>query len=332
MANKETVTVIGDGGWGTAMALLLHAGGHPVSLWGHDPAYLETMRSSRENRLFLPGFTLPADLELVDDLAAAVAGADLLVIAVPSKFLRAVLARTAGSGQGKVVISLTKGLDAETLERPSEVIRGCLQCDRVVAVSGPSHAEEVARGLPASVVAAAAKVDDARRVQHLLSGGRFRVYASADIVGVEVAGAIKNVIALAAGILHGLQLGDNALAALATRGLAEMQRLGVAMGGDPATFAGLAGMGDLITTCISSHGRNRQVGILLAEGRPLADILTAMNGVPESVTTTTLALRLADRHGVEMPITRQVAAVLWEGKRPQDAVTDLMRRAWKDEA
>lgn len=332
MAEKKRIAIVGDGGWGTAMALVLEASGHEVAIWGHDPGYLREMRETRVNRLFLPAVVIPAAVEFRPDLEKALAWSDLVITAVPSKFLRMVLSGARGALDPETpVVSLTKGLDPDTLERPSEVVRECLDARHIVAISGPSHAEEVAKFLPASVVAAAEELETARRVQRIVSTSRLRVYASGDLIGVELGGAIKNVIALAAGIIHGMGLGDNALSALVTRGLAEMTRLGVAMGGDAATFAGLAGLGDLVTTCISPHGRNRQVGLLLAGGKSLREILDGMNGIPESVTTTSLALSLAKRHGVEMPITQQVAAVLWEGKSPEAALDELMNRAKKDE-
>ncbi len=332
MTSRIKAAIIGDGGWGTAMAMVLHSSGKEVAIWGHDPKYLDEMRETRRNRLFLPNLPVPEEIAFEADPAAALDGADLVVAAVPSKFLRPVLARFAPAFRpDQLVLSLTKGLDAERLERPSEVARQVQGARRVAALSGPSHAEEVSRFLPASVVAASEDLEEARRVQALVSTPRFRIYASRDIAGVEIAGAIKNVIALAAGIVHGMRLGDNALAALATRGLAEMTRLGVAMGGEAATFAGLAGMGDLLTTCYSPHGRNRKVGLMLAEGKSLDEVLAAINGVPEGVSTTSLALSLAERLGVDMPITREVAAVLWERKAPERALDDLMGRAHRDE-
>ena len=332
MQQKEKVAIIGDGGWGTAMAVVLNSSGRRVSIWSHDPRYLEEMRESRQNRLFLPGVEIPAGIGFEADMAKALDWADIVVTAVPSKFLRSVLEGARGMlDPEKPVLSLTKGFDPESGQRPSQVVAECLGSRHVVALSGPSHSEEVARCLPASVVVASEELETARRLQQIVSTSRFRVYASRDIVGVEVAGAVKNVIALAAGLVHGMRLGDNALAALATRGLVEMVRLGVAMGGDAATFSGLAGMGDLITTCISAHGRNRRVGTMLAEGKSLKDVLESMNGEPESVTTTSVTLGLARRHLVDMPITEQVAAVLWEGKKPEQALNELMNRARKDE-
>lgn len=332
MPEHEKIAIIGDGAWGTAMAMVLLSSGRSVRMWSHDAAYLERMRQSRRNQIFLPNLELPPELEFEADAARAMEWADLVVTAVPSKFLRDVLAPCRGAlAEEKPVLSLTKGFDAESLLRPSQLIADCLGAKRVAALSGPSHAEEVARRLPASVVVASEELALARQIQQVVTTSRFRVYASRDIVGVEVAGAMKNVIALAAGLLHGMNLGDNALAALTTRGLVEMVRLGVRLGADAPTFSGLAGMGDLITTCISPHSRNRRVGKLLAEGKNLDAILADMKGIPESVTTTRLALELARKHHVELPITEQVAAVLWEGKPPEQALDELMTRARKDE-
>lgn len=332
MLKTNTISIIGDGAWGTALATVLVGAGHRVAVWGHEPAYLEEMRKTGENKRFLPGIPLPRELAFEPDLAAALGDADLVVNAVPSKFLRAVLARCRGLlRKDATVVSLTKGLEPDTFRRPTELVRELLDTENVAVLSGPSHAEEVARFLPASVVSAADNLETARHVQHAFSTPTFRVYASGDPIGVEIAGAAKNVIALAAGIVVGLGLGDNALAALATRGLAEMSRLGCALGGEPTTFAGLAGMGDLITTCVSPHGRNRAVGIRLAKGETLDAILASIHGVPESVTTTRSLLQLARQHDIPMPITEQTAAVLWQNKNPADAATLLMTRARKDE-
>lgn len=332
MATRQAISIIGDGAWGTALALILHKAGNPATIWGYDPAYLAEMRARRENFRFLPGFALPESLAFEPDLARALGAADIVVNAAPSKFLRPVFANAKGLLRpGAVVVSLTKGLDPETLQRPSQVVRECLGAERVAVLSGPSHAEEVARLLPASVVSASDELETARFVQHAFTTPRFRVYASGDATGVEIAGAAKNVIAVASGLVTGMGLGDNAMAALATRGLAEISRLGCALGGEAQTFAGLAGMGDLITTCISPHGRNRLVGIQLAAGKTLAQILEEIPGVPEGVTTTRSLLALADRFGIDMPITAQVAAVLRDGKDPRRALDELMNRAKKDE-
>ncbi len=332
MNNEHRITFIGDGAWGTALALVLASSGQSSTIWGHDPAYIDTMQETRVNSLFLPGIEIPRNVVFDADFENAVAGADIVVNAVPSKFLRSVFAGKKGLfNSGQTIVSLTKGIEEESLKRPSEILAECLDMENIVVLSGPSHAEEVARMLPASVVAASDKLEKARHVQQIFSTPRFRVYASGDIIGVELAGAAKNVIALAAGIAKGMELGDNTMAALITRGIVEMSRLGVAMGGDAQTFSGLAGLGDLVTTCISPHGRNRTVGIQLAQGKKLDDILASISGVAEGVTTTRSLYGLAQRIGVDMPIAEQVAAVLWEGKNAELALSDLMTRSRKDE-
>ncbi len=328
----KNIAILGDGAWATAMGVVLAANGHRPVLWSHDPAYLAEMKATRRNARYLPSAALPAAMDFDPDLRGAIARADMVVSALPSKFLRPVLSAAGALPAPETpVLSLTKGFDAERLERPSGVLRECLGARRVAVLSGPSHAEEVAAGLPASVVVASEDVELAREMQGIVSTSRFRAYAGRDVVGVEVAGAVKNVIALAAGIVHAMGLGDNALSALATRGLAEMKRLGVAMGGDESTFAGLAGMGDLITTCVSPHSRNRRVGELLASGATLDAILANMSGIPESVTTTSLCLRLADRYAVAMPIAFEVGEILWKNKDLRQALHDLMTRTRKDE-
>ena len=330
---RTRITVIGDGGWGTALARLLAGNGHAVRLWGAFPDYVATMRRTRENAKFLPGFPLPEEIELADGLAAAVADADVLVAAVPTQFARGVLRKLARCYRpGTPVVSVAKGIENRTLLRPTQIVADVLgRRTPLAALSGPSHAEEVARGLPTTVAVASRKADLARRVQGLFMTQRFRVYTNTDIVGVELGGAVKNVIAIAAGICDGIGLGDNAKAALLTRGLAEMTRLGLALGARRTTFAGLAGMGDLITTCMSPYGRNRAVGVQIGEGRSLREILAAMEQVAEGVRTTQSIRALARRHGVETPITEQCYRVLFRGKSPRRAVQDLMERAAKDE-
>ena len=330
---RQRVTVIGDGGWGTALALLLAGKGHAVRLWGAFPGYIEEMRRRRENVKFLKGIPLPDELELSSDLAEAVADADVLVAAVPTQFMRRVLRRLARCyPRGTPVVSVAKGIENGTLLRPSQIVADVIR-HRVplAALSGPSHAEEVARGLPTTVAVASRNVGLARRVQQLFMTDRFRVYTNTDVAGVELGGAVKNVIAIAAGICDGLGLGDNAKAALLTRGLAEMTRLGIALGARRDTFAGLAGIGDLVTTCMSPFGRNRAVGIQIGKGRTLADILAGMEQVAEGVRTTRSVRALARSHGVETPITEQCYRVLFRGKSPRRAVQDLMGRSAKDE-
>jgi len=327
------VTVIGDGGWGTALSLLLLEQGNAVRLWGAFADYIEQMRRRRENARFLPGIPLPEPLELTARLPEAVDGAEVLVMAVPTQFMRRVLRRFGRCyRRGTPIVSVAKGIENRTLLRPTQIIADVLGRTPVAALSGPSHAEEVARGLPATVTVASRSAALARRAQALFMADRFRVYTTTDVVGVELGGAVKNVVAIAAGICDGLGLGDNAKAALLTRGLAEMTRLGVALGARRHTFAGLAGIGDLITTCTSPFGRNRAVGVQIGQGKSLDEILAGMAMVAEGVRTTRSVRALARRHQVELPITEQVYRVLFRRKDPRAAVRDLMRRAAKDEA
>ncbi len=331
--SAKHLAIIGDGGWGTGLGVALGAAGRPVRLWGHEPEYLARMERERENPRFLPGVKLPPELRFEADLEALVAGASLVVSAVPTRFLRPVLGRAAGRlPAGVGVVSLTKGLEPDTLLRPSQILAEILGPVPLAALSGPSHAEEVARGLPASVVVASTDPAFARLAQELLMTDTFRIYTSADLTGVELGGALKNVVALAAGICVGLKLGDNALSALVTRGLAEIARLGAALGCEVRTFSGLSGLGDLITTCVSPYGRNRAVGLALGQGRKLAEILAEKETVAEGVAAAAAARELGRRAGVELPIIEQVCLVLHEGKDPRAAVADLMARDARPEA
>ena len=332
MSDGRAVAVLGDGGWGTALALLLHGYGHQVRLWSAFPQYAEELRRRRENVKFLPGVELPTDLRITASERETVDGVELALIAIPTRYLRQVLRRFRPVVPTSLpVVSGTKGLELRTLRRPSEVVTEVLGSRRVAVLSGPSHAEEVARGLPASVVAASRWRRLAGQVQELLSGPTFRVYTSRDVVGVELGAAVKQIIALAAGICDGLGLGDNAKAALMTRGMAEIARLGVALGAQRKTFGGLSGIGDLITTCISRHSRNRAVGEAVGRGRPLGEVVGEMVMVAEGVDATRGVRTLARRAGVEMPITEQVYQVLFRGKDPLQAVSDLMLRRPKRE-
>lgn len=320
--------VIGDGGWGTTLASLLAKRGVSTVLWSHDPRRCEELKHKRENTRFLPGIRLPDSLGFSADPFSAVKGAELVVSAVPTQFLRAVAARFEEALPGDVsLVSASKGLEIETLSRPSQILRDVLGEREICILTGPSHAEEVARGLPATVVAAADDKAFALRVQAAFNGESFRVYTHADPVGAELAGALKNVIAIAAGISDGLGLGDNAKSALLTRGTLEMARYGVQHGGKLETFFGLAGVGDLMTTCFSKHSRNRAVGEAIGRGETLQAVLGRMNMVAEGVwTTKALFGPEAMDEGVSMPIAEQVHAVLFEGKSPREAVLDLMRR------
>jgi len=326
------VLVLGDGGWGTALAMLLVEKGIEVRLWSHDPAYAAVMRSSRRNPKFLPEVLLPPEIRIESDMGALAAGVSTVFSVIPTQFLRGSLHRV---GQllppSGLFVSCTKGLERETFKRPSEILGDFLPRAPVVVVSGPSHAEEVCRRLPTTVVAASTNAAAAVEIQRLLNGPRFRVYTSADPLGVEIAGSTKNIIAIAAGIADGLGFGDNARAGLLTRGLREITRLGVALGALPDTFSGLAGVGDLIVTCTSTHSRNHTVGYRVGRGESLQDILRSTEKVAEGVETTRSVHELAGGLGVEVPITNEVHEVLFRSKPPRQAVEALMSRQLKEE-
>lgn len=328
----STIGIIGDGGWGTALGLGLHRNGHTIRLWSHDESYSAQMRTEKKNPLFLRGFDLPGDWVFTSDPATAVAGADAVVIAIPSKFYKTTLKKFARLIPACAdVVSVTKGLDQETHERMTVVAEKVLEHKPIAALSGPSLAEEAAKGIPTAVTIACADHDAAVRLQKLFNSPAFRVYTGDDVIGVEIGGALKNVIAIAAGISDGLGYGDNSKAALVTRGLAEIVRLGTAMGGRPETFAGLSGVGDLMVTCTSRLSRNRGVGERLGRGEKMADILGAMQQVAEGVWTCRAARDLAKDTGIALPIADQVYAVCHEGKDPRLAVGELMSRDPKPE-
>jgi len=320
--------ILGAGAWGTAIALVLaQDSNHHVSLWSARPEHARALEECRENVRLLPGVPIPPAVRLTTNIHEAASRADLLIAAVPTVYLRATLERVAPAiPAGKPVLSLAKGVEIGTFCRPTEILLQVLGRRPVAVLSGPSHAEEVGRGQPTSVVAASEDLDLARWVQQHFSTDRFRVYTNLDMVGVELAGALKNIIGIAAGIGEGLGFGDNARAALLTRGLVEIARFGVALGAEHQTFWGLAGMGDLITTCMSRHGRNRHVGERLARGEKLTDILPTMTMVAEGVYTTRSVHDRADKMGIPMPIASEVYRVLYENKDPRAAVNDLMLR------
>lgn len=329
---KKNITVIGDGGWGTALATLLGKNGHNVKLWGAFPDQVENIRVTRENTTFLPGIKIPENISLTHKVEEAARHADIAVMAVPTRFAGSVLKKFADFIDQKcVVVSVSKGFDPETQSRMSVLAKNILQPAAVCALSGPSHAEEVARGLPTAVVAACEKHETAVQIQSVFMNENFRVYSSNDITGVELGGALKNVIALAAGISDGLGLGDNSKAAIITRGLAEITRLGCALGADAATFAGLSGMGDLIVTCASRHSRNRSVGERLGKGETIEEITAGMKQVAEGVSNCATAKMLADSHGVKAPIIEEMQAIINEHKNPVDAMSSLMTRVARPE-
>ena len=326
------IAVLGDGGWGTALAVHAAQLGRRVALWSAFPEQAADLARTRQNEKFLPGVRLPDEVLVTSEAAGALDGAVAAISAVPTQFLRETVSGLAESVPPEcLMISASKGLERGTLLRPSEILAELLPGRPVAVLSGPSHAEEVARGLPASVVAASAEAADAAQVQALLMGPALRIYTSEDVLGVELGAALKNVIALAAGVADGLELGDNAKAALITRGLAELGRLGAALGARAETFTGLSGLGDLVVTCASRHSRNRAVGERLGRGEKLADILASTGKVAEGVPTAEAILELAGRHGVELPIAAAVKRVL-DGAEPREEVAGLMTRAPRAES
>lgn len=328
----SAVAVLGAGSWGTTLANLLAGKGETVRLWAYEPEVVEAINQTHENPLFLPGERLGAGLRAFGDPREAVGGAGVIVSAPPSHVTRAVVDRVREAvAPGVLVVSATKGIENDTLALMSEVFAERLPEARFVALSGPSFAIEVCQGQPTAVVAAARDEASALAAQRLFATPAFRVYSGRDVVGVELAGALKNVIAIAAGILEGLGLGHNPRAALITRGLAEITRLGVAMGADPATFAGLAGMGDLVLTTTGSLSRNRALGVALAQGQTLEEYRTAHRSVAEGANTSRAGAALGARMGVELPIIQKVCEVLFSGKPARDAVPELMGRELKAE-
>jgi glycerol-3-phosphate dehydrogenase (NAD(P)+) len=323
--------VVGAGSWGTALATHLARAGHPVRIWAREPEVAAEINGSHTNSLFLPGAELPELLHGTDQLSLAVADAEVVIVAVPSEHCRGLYGRLGGLlPAGTPLVSATKGLEIETLKRMSEIVGEEVPGSPFAVLSGPSFAIEVARQQPTAVVAASLTGRLAETLQRALSTRTFRVYASDDVVGVELGGALKNVIAIAAGIIDGLGYGHNTVAALITRGLAEMSRLGAALGGRPDTLSGLAGLGDLVLTCTGGLSRNRTLGQALARGESVAEA-TSGRTVAEGVRTTRAACDLAERKGVEMPIAFQMREVLYGGKPPRSAVDELMLRSLKRE-
>lgn len=333
---SDAIAVIGDGAMGTICAIMLGENGCEVRLWSAFPEAAERLARERTNERFLPGCRLGDAVRVTGDDAQALLGADLAISAVPTQYMRRVWARLRPNCPAQLPLcSVAKGIESHTLLRPTQILRDVLDggdsSRPVAALSGPSIAPEVAKGLPATVVVASADQDLARRIQELMSRPYFRIYTNTDVVGVELAGATKNVIAIAAGILDGLSAGCNAKAALLTRGLAEITRLGVAMGARPETFAGLAGAGDLVTTCFSPVGRNRSFGQAIGKGRTVAEALGATDSVVEGAATTAGVVALAARHGVEMPITEAIDHILAGRRAPAEAIDELMTRPLKAE-
>lgn len=329
------IAVIGAGNWGTALSLTLAKLGHTVSLWAYEREVVESIRTRHENELFMPGVRLPESVGATNDLAEALGGAEIVLTVTPSHVCRSLYEQMLSHLSPKMIfVSATKGLDTERLMRMSEIIRSVVGpkfSPRLAVLSGPSFAREVARGEPTAIVVASEDREAAQWVQQEFSSKTLRLYTSSDVVGVELGGAVKNVIAIAAGVVEGLGLGHNPTAALITRGLAEMTRLACACGARRETLAGLAGMGDLVLTCTGDLSRNRMVGIELGKGRKLVDIVGSMRMVAEGVKTTQATVALAAKHGVEMPITQQVNRVLEGQVSPREAIRELMERTLKEE-
>lgn len=333
--NKKQLAVIGAGSWGTALAISLASEGHEVTLWARRQEAADAISRTRHNPTYLPDAIIPDSVRITSDLGEAVIGADFWVFATPSHALRHAAERVAGHIHPElIVVSVSKGIENGTLFTSTQVLADVLKDlprSRIGVLYGPSHAEEVAAGVPTTVVAAANSPRVAQAIQDVFMTKRLRVYANNDVVGVEIAGSVKNVMAIAAGMAEGVGYGDNAKAALITRGIAEIRRLGVAVGANPTTFSGLAGIGDLVVTCMSKHSRNRFLGEEIGRGKTLDEVLDQMQMVAEGVRTTQSVHELAQRHGIEMPITAAVYEILFEGKRPSDAVDDLMTRSAKNE-
>ena len=326
------ITVIGDGGWGTANAMLLAGYGHDVTLWGAFPDYIEEQKRTRRNERFLKGVVLPDALKLTADREEAVKGAEVIVIAAPSKYFTSVVSVFKGLITPEMlVVSITKGLCEKTNRRMTDLGEEILGTGPIVALAGPTHAEEVARGIPTAIVAACTDPEKAKRVQEIWSGPLFRVYTSPDPVGVEIGGAVKNVLAIAVGCSDGMGFGDNTRAALITRGLVEMKRFVLAYGGSEDTLNGLAGIGDLIVTCTSVHSRNHSVGERLGKGEKIGDILGSMQMVAEGVWNSKVVHEIAKRLGVEMPICELVYRLCYKDFNARDAVSAMMTRDLKSE-
>ncbi len=331
----ENVTVLGAGSWGTALAVVLAENGHNTLLWTHREDQAQEINNEHKNAKYLPKTVLPESLRATSDIALAANHGDTIVVAVPTKAIREVCGNLNEFLQSdKLFVHVSKGIEPDSLLRISELIEHTIHKHLVrdlVVLSGPSHAEEVVLQHPTTVTAACDNISAAGKVQDLFMNGYFRVYTNDDVIGVEIGGALKNVIALGAGISDGLQYGDNAKAALITRGLAEITRLGVKMGGNPFTFAGLTGMGDLIVTCTSVHSRNWRAGNLLGQGMKLPEVLEQMGMVVEGVRTTKAAFQLAQKYDVAMPITMSLYEILFDEKPPKQAVDELMIRMKKNE-
>jgi len=325
------ILIIGAGAWGTTLSILLAQNKHNVTLWVYEKDLAKEIQEYRENKKFLPGFQLPESIDIVNDFKAGLE-ADLIVFVVPTQHLRHIAKQAQGFINPKaIVLAANKGIEEKTLSLPLDILKQELKNKNLAVLSGPNLSKEIAQGLPAAAVIASDDIETAKTVQQVLMQERFRVYTSTDQVGIQLGGALKNIIAIAAGVADGLNLGNNAKAGLLIRGVAEISRLGKALGAKTETFTGLSGMGDLITTCSSKLSRNHCVGEKIAKGKKLSDILKSTKEVAEGVTTTKAALALAKKHQVELPIASEVNKLLYEGKDPYKAIADLMGREAKGE-
>src|ERR1035437_4180439 len=329
------ISVLGAGGWGTTLSIILHYNGHNVTLWEYHKRYAKPLNKSRVNDKYLPGIPIPKEIIITNDLREATHNQNMIVLAVPSQFLRHVIQQIPPlSIKDAILVNVAKGIEKDSLLTMSQMLKDVipsLSDDQLGILSGPSHAEEVSKRIPTAVVAASKYKDISKSIQAAFMTSYFRVYSSLDILGVELGGAFKNVIAIGAGIIDGAKFGDNTKAAIMTRGIAEISRLGIAMGAQPETFAGLSGMGDLIVTCMSRHSRNRYVGELIGAGKKLKQIIKSMDMVAEGIDTCRSASQLAKKYKVETPITSEVFKILFEDKDPVKATTDLMTRDVKME-
>jgi glycerol-3-phosphate dehydrogenase (NAD(P)+) len=329
------ISVLGAGGWGTTLGILLHYNGHQVALWEYSKSYAKELNKKHINSIYLPGVEIPKEIIISSDLEESINRKNLIVMAVPSQFLRSVIDKIKFSDvRNSIFVSVAKGIENKHLMTMSQMLKDVhphLSDDQIGVLSGPSHAEEVSKRIPTAVVAASTEHETSKSIQASFMNSYFRVYSSTDILGVELGGAFKNVIAIGAGIIDGAGFGDNTKAAIMTRGVAEISRLGLAMGARPETFSGLSGMGDLIVTCMSKHSRNRYVGEQIGRGKKLKDVLKSMEMVAEGVETSRSASKLAEKLNVETPITTEVYNILFEDKDPVKATTDLMNRDMKTE-
>jgi len=329
---KQRIAILGDGGWGTTLAILLSNKGYPVTLWSAFKNYAKILDKHRLNPKFLPGIKIPAIIKITGNVKEAVFNKELIVLAAPSQYTRKILKKIKGNfSKQAVFLSVTKGIETSSCKRISEIIQKELGPVKLAVLSGPTIAGEVARGIPTAVVVACSNKNVRKTIQDIFSTQRFRIYTNPDVIGVELGGSLKNIIAIACGVSDGLGFGTNTKAAILTRGLAEIARLGKAMGAKLETFSGISGLADLVTTCISKQSRNRMVGELIGRGKGLKEILAHMQMVAEGVLTVKSAYALSKKYKVEMPITKEVFCLLYKNKSPRQAVKDLMTRKRKEE-